>query len=73
MDYHPVHLGAGEGWQQEYKYRCFMLQNLGLTLANCELHDLCSCTLRVVNTFSQFPSISLFQLGFYCNSYLLLI
>ena len=61
MDYHPVHVGGGGGGGGLVAYnRCFVLQNLGLFLANCELHDLCSFTLRVVNTFSQSLSISLF-------------
>ena len=62
MDYHPVHVGGGGGGGGRVgsNNRCFVLQNLGLFLANCELHDLCSFTLRVVNTFSQSPSISLF-------------
>ena len=52
MDYHPVHVGGrGEG-RGGSNNRCFVLQNLGLPLANCELHDLCSFTLRVMNTFS---------------------
>ena len=67
VDYHRVHWGGGG--RVGSNNRCFILQNLGLTVANCELHDLCSFILRIMNTFSQSPGISSFQLGFYCNSY----
>ena len=50
MDYHPRLLGGGGGVGGNN--RSFMLENLGLTLGSCELNDLCSFTVRVMNTFS---------------------
>ena len=65
MDYHPRLLGRGAGGAAGgggvgSNNRCFMLENLGLTLGSCELNDLSSFTLRVMNTFSYSPGISLF-------------
>ena len=52
MDYYPRLLGGGGGGRVGGNNRCFMLENLGITPGSCELNDLCSFTLRVMNTFS---------------------